>query len=382
MRCKKIVASHKSQVASYELRVTSYELRVTSSELLAYKINFITSMRYVLSAMCYLLFTTHCSAQDLHFSQYYRTPIFLNPALCGSMEEDIRLMAIARNQWATLPVSYNSIGMSGDMNFPVKVSKDKFGAGLQLLADRAGDARFTTLQATGSGAYHLVTSGLNFMDLSLGVNANFIQRSYDPYRLTYDNQFNGDYFDPTIPISEQFDRLNLSFFDFGLGLNYQQIIDGQHVLIVGSSMQHILSKEQKFLDKSSNTLLQPRFNMYLNGEYKFSTKYSVFPLFYYQGQDKKSETVLGIGFGMNLAPRSFERNKIKLGLNFRLGDAFCPWVQYEHQKTSVQLSYDLNTSPLKIASNSYGGLELSVGYVIRVREQRERLYDFCPYIWF
>jgi type IX secretion system PorP/SprF family membrane protein len=339
-----------------------------------------TIKRLVIINFSLLVF--HCSAQDLHFSQYYRTPLFLNPALTGSFEEDIRLMAIGRNQWATLPVSYNSLGMSADMNFPVKITKDKFGAGLQLLADKAGDARFTTLQATGSGAYHLVTSGLNFMILSIGANVNYIQRSYDPYRLTYDVQFNGDYFDPNIPINEQFDKLNLSFFDFGLGANYQQTILDQHILSVGASLQHILSKEQNFLDQSSNTLLQPRFNIYMNGEYKISTRFSLIPLFFYQHQDKKYEAVAGLGLGINLTPKSFERNKLKFGLSYRFDDAFAPWVQYELKRSSIQLSYDMNTSPLKIASNSYGGLELSYGYVIQYREKRERMYDFCPYIWF
>jgi len=321
-------------------------------------------------------------AQDLHFSQYYRTPIFLNPANTGGIEEDVRIMAIARNQWATVPVSYNSVGASMDMNFPLKLSKDKFGAGLQLMADRAGDARFTTLQASASGAYHLVTSGINFMILSIGANFNYYQRSYDPNRLTYDNQFNGDYFDPNIPINEQFDKLNLNFFDFGLGLNWQQTFLERHIINLGSSIQHILSKEQKFLQQSTNTILQPRYNLYFNGEYKFNNVWSVIPLFYSQFQDKKYEIVTGSGVGINVAPKSRERNKVKLGLNFRIGDALIPWIQYEYRKSSLQLSYDMNNSPLRIASNSYGGLEFSYGYTFRARAQKERMYDFCPYIWF
>lgn len=340
-------------------------------------------MRYALFIIHFLLFTIHCQSQDLHFSQYYRTPLFLNPALTGAFEDDIRLMAIGRNQWATLPVAYNSFGMSGDINFPMKLTKDKFGAGLQVLADRAGDARFTTLQATGSGSYQLVTSGINFMILAIGANVNYIQRSYDPYRLTYDNQFNGDYFDPNIPINEQFDKLNLGFFDFGLGLNYQQTIWDRHIVSIGSSMQHILSKEQKFLDKSTNTLLQPRWNIYFNGEYRATNRFSAIPLFFYQLQDKKMEAMLGLGLGLNIEPHVVnERHKLKVGANYRFGDAFIFWAQYEHKKSSFQLSYDLNNSPLSIASNSYGGIELSYGYLIQFRSKRERMYDFCPYIWF
>ena len=338
--------------------------------------------RYFFPIFVSVFAISYCSGQDLHFSQYYRTPIFLNPANTGAMEEDIRFMAIARNQWASIPVNYNSIGMSVDMNFPFKLTKDKFGLGLQVLADRAGDSKFTTFQATGSGAYHLVTSGLNFMILSIGANVNYINRSYNPELLKFPEQFNGDYFDPNLPVTEQFDRLSLNFFDFGLGLNYQQTFMEQHVIGIGASMQHLLSSEQNFLRKSTNSLLQNRINAYLNGEFRIGKGFSLIPLFFYQHQDKKYEVVFGGGLGINLTPKLRERNKLKLGVSWRSGDAFIPWIQYDIKRSSVQLSYYMSTSPLRIASNSYGGLELSFGYLLRTRAEKERFYDFCPFIWF
>lgn len=321
--------------------------------------------------------------QDLHFSQYYRTPLLLNPANTGGNDQDIRLMAIARNQWATVPVSYNSIGVSADMNFPFKINRDKFGLGLQMTADRAGDSKYTTMQGSLSGAYHLTTSGMNYMVLSIGGTVNFYQRRYDPYQLTYDNQFNGDYFDPSIPINEQFDRLSLSFIDFGLGLNYQQTIMDRHAFSIGGSLQHIASTEQSFLASSQNTLLQRKYNIYLSGEFMvYKNAIGIMPLFFYQYQDKKEELVIGQGISFNLYPKSETRNKIKLGCSYRTGDAIIPWIQWEYNDFSIQGSYDANTSPLRIATNSYGGMELSIGYVIGFRPARERQQDFCPYIWF
>lgn len=339
-------------------------------------------VRFIILLVIFLSFITNHFGQDLHFSQYYRTPIMLNPANTGALEEDVRIMAIARNQWATIPVNYNSIGFSADMNIPVKLLKDKFGVGVQFLADRAGDSKYTTFQATGAGAYHLVTSGLNFMILSIGANVNYTQRSYNPELLRFPEQFNGDYFDPALPVTEQFDRLSLGFVDVGLGLNYQQTFLDRHIMSVGVSVQHILSSEQNFLRQSTNTLLQKRWNLYINGEINLGKGYSIIPLFFYQLQDKKYEIVTGGGVGINLAPKSNERQKIKAGMAYRVGDALVPWVQYEIKRSSFQLSYDLNNSPLSIASNSYGGLELSFGYTFNFRAKKERYYDFCPFLWF
>lgn len=332
--------------------------------------------------MLMTLWLTDLRGQDIHFSQYYRTPTLLNPAQTGSADQDLRLMAIGRNQWQSVPVSYNSMGVSADMKFPFKMRRDKIGAGILMVADRAGDSRFTTLQASVSSAYHLVTSGPNFFDLSIGGAFNYYNRRYDPFALTYDEQFNGDYFDPTRPITEQFDLLNLNFFDFGLGVNWQQTIDATHGFNIGTSIQHIRSSQQNFLRNSTNTLLQPKINFYLNGEFIVYKNIGVIPLFFYQYQDQKWELVTGAGVSVNLTPRSKERNKIKLGFNTRVGDALMPWLQYEQEKMSIQISYDANISPLRVATNSYGGLELSFGYVLNTRPEKGVQHDYCPYVWF
>lgn len=334
-----------------------------------------------LFTLSFISYSTYC--QDIHFSQYYRTPLLLNPANTGGNDKDIRLMAIGRNQWQTIPVPYNSFGLSGDINFPFKMNRDKIGVGLQLIGDQAGDAKYTTIQGSLSSAYHLSTAGINYFILSIGGAVNFYQRSYDPYQLKFDNQFNGDYFDPSIPINEQFDRLSLRFFDFGIGLNYQQTLNFKHVFNIGGSMQHIASKEQNFLLVSQNTLLQKKYNFYLNGEFiVYKNVLGIMPLLFYQYQDKKDELVFGPGFSLNLASKSDLKNKVKLGCSFRLGDAIIPWIQWDYDNLTIQGSYDANTSPLQIATNSYGGMELSIGYLIGYRKERERQQDFCPYIWF
>jgi type IX secretion system PorP/SprF family membrane protein len=330
-----------------------------------------------------LIIGSAMNAQDLHFSQYYRTPLLLNPANTGGNDKDIRLMVIGRNQWETVPVSYNSFGFSGDINIPFKMNRDKIGVGLQVLRDQAGDARYTTFQSSLSGAYHLTTAGMNYFILSIGGSVNYYQRSYDPNKLTFDNQFNGDYFDPSIPINEQFDKLSLRFLDFGLGINYQQTIMFRHVVNLGASQQHIASKQQNFLNVSQNTLLQPKYNLYANAEFMvYKNVIGIIPLLFYQYQDKKEELVLGQGISINLNPQVEEKNKLKMGCSFRIGDAIIPWMQWDFGDISIQGSYDANTSPLRIATNSYGGTELSIGYLIGYRKERERQHDFCPYIWF
>lgn len=339
-------------------------------------------IRYVSLWIFLFAICIESNSQDLHFSQYFRTPIFLNPALTGAANEDMRVVAAARNQWQTIAVPYNSILIGADTKIPFKMNRDKFGLGMMVVADRAGDGKYTTVHGALSGAYHLVTSGFSFMDLSIGSSLNYYNRSYNPDALTFDNQFNGDYFDPSIPVNEQFDRLSLSFFDVGLGLNYMQVINQLHSFNLGGSVQHFFSSEQNFFIQSQNTLLQKKYNFYGYGEYRATDRISLIPLFFYQLQEKKHELIFGGGLGFDFNPDGEERSKIKLGVSARIEDALIFWLQWEGDNNSIQISYDLNTSPLQIASNSYGGLELSYSHLINYRKDNGTRMDMCPYVWF
>ena len=41
-------------------------------------------------------------SQDIHFSQFYASPLNLNPATTGVLSCDLRFSAIYRNQWASV----------------------------------------------------------------------------------------------------------------------------------------------------------------------------------------------------------------------------------------------------------------------------------------
>ena len=56
-------------------------------------------------------------AQDVHFSQQYAAPLFVNPAMTGLMQGDVRGSVIYRNQWASAMTGtpFRTIYGSADM---------------------------------------------------------------------------------------------------------------------------------------------------------------------------------------------------------------------------------------------------------------------------
>src|ERR1700722_19321847 len=79
-------------------------------------------------------------AQDHMYSQFFNSPIYLNPALTGQFEGDLRMNLIYRNQFTSVPGSFNYLSASVDYNIP------KFGGGVGLLITRSseGTAFLTT----------------------------------------------------------------------------------------------------------------------------------------------------------------------------------------------------------------------------------------------
>jgi hypothetical protein len=80
-------------------------------------------------------------AQDIHFSQFNFSPLSQNPAYTGVFDGDVRFVANYRNQWFTVPVSYNTFAFSTDGN--VKTWKETHGLSLggMFYYDRAGDSQ-------------------------------------------------------------------------------------------------------------------------------------------------------------------------------------------------------------------------------------------------
>ena len=61
--------------------------------------------------------------QDIHFSQFARSPMNLNPGMSGRFEGDWRLVANSRQQWRSVSNPYRTFGGSFDGHDFLKVQE-------------------------------------------------------------------------------------------------------------------------------------------------------------------------------------------------------------------------------------------------------------------
>src|SRR5829696_3271046 len=80
-------------------------------------------------------------AQDPNFSQFFASPLTLNPALTGKFDGDFRLAANYRNQWPTINNAFTTYTVSADASIlKSRISEvDQFGVGVMGFRDQSGN---------------------------------------------------------------------------------------------------------------------------------------------------------------------------------------------------------------------------------------------------
>lgn len=306
------------------------------------------------------------TGQDLHFSQYYHHPLYQNPALTGVLAEDYRVHAIYRSQWQSVPVPYLTFAGSFDTKlFTPNLKKGRLGGGILLNSDRSGDANFTTIQVGGSGSYAREINKTNW--ISLGLQMNLTNQSFQPDRLTYDEQFDGESFNESISSTETFERTNVTVCDIGAGLNYQ-IRTKKTLGNVGISYTHIIRPNQQFL-KINTTKQLPRVNVHSGGRVWLGRKigYSCGAFFSFQGLGEAEyiyrEAVIHAGVMYRLKREADEDYILHPGLHWRVGESVIPHIEVARDNWRVMVSYDITISDFIAATQRQGGIELALRYV-------------------
>jgi type IX secretion system PorP/SprF family membrane protein len=319
--------------------------------------------------------------QDIHFTQFTQSPIYLNPANSGAFDGDIRLTGNYKNQWASVPVPYNTTMGSVDFNLAKSsVGLGSLGAGVLFYEDNAGDARLTSRAIYGTLAWNKLVGEKKKSVFSVGINIGYNFKSINLTALRWDEQYNGDFFDPKIPTTELLNRYSMHTGDFGMGIHYLNHYKKNSYWSWGFSMQHINSAGQSFYLQNDKIELQRKPMLYASLQTKMIGKWYLKPDLFYQWQDGKHEFVTNLMAKYYINDKISERIAIMYGVSWRVGDAWSPVFRMEYQQFTLGMSYDINTSNLTAASSYNGGFELSLIYIAKIKKAKYP-YNFCPYLW-
>ncbi len=332
-------------------------------------------MKRIVHIILFFLLSITLMAQDIHYSQFYMTPLNMNPATTGMFDGDMRFTANYRFQWYSVPVSYSSVAGSFDSKILAKKMKNNIlGGGFQFNYDRAGDSKLSLLQLNGSLAYAIQLSKHNF--LSAGVQVGMAQRSFTDEALTFDSQFNGDVFDPGLPSQELFNNKTFGFADINVGINYRLAIDEFTYINLGGSLQHVNSPNQSFFN-DSDVRLPRKWTGVFDASFYINPLIDILPGFLYSRQGTYTEMVPSLNVKYHLSKIPGRMIGLFVGGKYRVGDAIAPGIGMSYNALRVGLTYDINISPFQAASTKQGGPELGLIYIISKVKPIET-YKSCP----
>lgn len=199
-----------------------------------------------------VLVCTLARAQDPMFSQFYATPLVLNPAFAGTTNAP-RLSATYRNQWPMHDqggaTAYATYVASYEQFIPAFNS----GIGLLLLSDDSGGGLLKTTSFAANYAYRIAVN--DEFNIRLGINAGFKQSNLGWDKLVFLDQLNpitgplDPSGNPNISDEIRPEDLTATIFDVGTGLLvYTSKFYG------GISLQHLTTPDEGFFRGNTGLL--------------------------------------------------------------------------------------------------------------------------------
>ncbi len=327
------------------------------------------------------------SAQDIHFSQFYQSPFNLNPALTGQFEGAYRFVANQRTQWRSVTTPYSTFGVGADardLSF-LSVQENKreaiasalpYRAGLSFFHDKAGDSKLATTLLNLAIAREFQWDNTVPQHLSIGAMTGLTSMRIDYSSLTYDNQWNGWAYDPSISSGENYARDSRAYLNVHLGLEYGIEFSHENQLYVGASAFNLTGPKQSFFD-DGYVRLQKRWHFYGRYHYGVNDRWKAEPMLLFSTQGVYHEWLIGGLAHWVIQQSAWANRSVYFGLFGRLRDAGFAVVGMQYDAWNVGISYDINTSNLRPASNGRGGFELSLVYIIPPKPKAFAI-KYCP----
>ncbi len=316
------------------------------------------------------LWLGNASAQDPHFSQFFSSPLTLNPALTGKFSGTYRVAGNYRNQWPTINNAFSTATVSADFHILQSriANNDTWGAGFVGYNDNSSNGAVKFNYAAFSTAYHKGLDEDGQHQLGAGFQVTYANMLINTSELKFEDQLTSSGF--TGVTSEVFNASTLksSYIDVNAGILYNGSTNERNNFYFGVSMYHINRPQQQFT--GAQYLLNPRITFHGGGSFPIGPNSNLHVSALQMMQGGASETMLGGAIQLIADPDAEKPSSLYFGTWVRFNDAIIPYLGLEFSDFRFGASYDYNSSSLKTASLNRGGIEVSLIYIRRPSTER------------
>lgn len=295
------------------------------------------------------------TAQDVHFSQYYASPLTLNPALTGKFNGLYRVTAIYRDQWRNIQEQKSNTFMTPSVSVDFSLLKDKLknsalGVGAVVTYDKVG--AFNTIDVGASLAYHLGLDKNGRYHIALG-----FQGVYSNRKLTPDFNFEDEIISgaPSSP-DDILDTEPHNIFDLGAGALIDAKIGKSTTLFGGYALSHILTPKDDFranVAGDEEYKIPMRHVAHIGAEIEIK-RFIVIPGALFQTTAATNELNFGVTVGYKLIDKPKKNTSIFLGAWYRLneGGALIAKAGVDFENFRITGAYDIGLAGMGRDSKS------------------------------
>jgi len=317
---------------------------------------------YVALLMLAAIFSAE--AQDTHFSQFYLSPLTLNPALTGNFSGFYRITGIYRLQWPGI-AGGNAAFTTPSLGVDFSLLKDKIkngalGLGVVFVNDQQNDKTFNTNQILFSAGYNMSLDPQHKFQLGIGLQGGVIMQKVDFTRLTF-----GDSYDQYLNQQQTQEAFATpkpkGQFNAGIFAKYE-FAPGMRVY-AGYSINNLTQYKELYLSSTNpDSVYHTPFRHVIHGGFEFDIKdkITLIPGILYQNQADANETNFGLTVGFHIVrdPDPTKRATFYVGLWNRLNTGnytLIPKIGFEYKGFRAGIAYDAALGSQLGSYQSIGG---------------------------
>lgn len=353
---------------------------------------------FILVGLLSMIFSMSAFAQDFHYTQYFHSPLGVNPALAGAFNGSYRINGVVRDQYrGSANKAFTGFSLNVDAPVIRGIRKqDWVGIGLRLEQGSAGNAG-QKINLYGLGAsYHLSLDKKQTQILSLGVQYGTGGYTYKGNQLDA-NAFGSGLVYGQSGLSMQAEEFQAtgapttggtspggdiggSLSDLTVGFLYstKNVRNGTDFKI-GIAVEGILNPDRSANLPSARATDKKGIgiNAFSSYEFEITKRASLTSGIYYYTNKKAS--AVNVNSIMNYKMKPGNALTLHAGLGLRNVRAGLIYLGTTLKGIRVGLAYDLDISSATTASNGHGGIELAVSYIGKIfKKPKPKPIIYCP----
>ncbi len=313
-------------------------------------------------------------AQDPHFSQFFASPLTINPANTGNFSGTIRAALNSRTQLPEFNNPYATKTLSIDAPVLKKYIKedDKLSLGLLILSDQSGNKLLNDNNIAASVSYSKALDENANHSIALGFQVNYSMYRFDPLKANFEDQLTAGGFTGTSAEMILGNNFTKNTTDVNAGILYTGSTSDNNIFYVGASYYHFAKPTVGFITPTYFT--NSRINIHGGAYFSLSDAASLHTSFQYQKQGETNELLVGGAFSYYLGTE----NGLELyaGLWSRVKESMIPYVGLEWNHIRAGFTYDMAAGTTLASSRFYQSSEFSLIYILDNKSKAFKLR--CP----